>query len=70
MLTIRLSPEIEKRLRALAKKSGRTKSYLAREAIVRNIEDFEDYELARQRLDRGVKSIPLEELESEIDTTR
>ena len=35
MLALRLPPEIEKRLDALAKKTGRTKSFYAREAILR-----------------------------------
>jgi len=36
MLALRLPPDIEKRLDALAKKTGRTKSYYAREAILRH----------------------------------
>ena len=51
MLALRLPPEIEQRLAALAKKTGRSKSYYAREAILRQIEDIEDYYLARRRLD-------------------
>ena len=50
MLALRLPPEIEQRLDALAKKTGRSKSYYAREAILRQIEDIEDYYLARRRL--------------------
>ena len=42
MLALRLPPEIEQRLDALAKKTGRSKSYYAREAILRQIEDIED----------------------------
>ena len=53
MLALRLPPEIEQRLDALAKKTGRSKSYYAREAILRHIEDIEDYYLARRRLSRG-----------------
>ena len=39
---LRLPPEIEARLDALARKTGRSKSYYAREAILRQIEDIED----------------------------
>ena len=46
MLAIRLQPEIEKRLDALAKKTGRTKTFYAREAILQHLEDMEDYYLA------------------------
>ena len=34
MLSIRLDPDTEKRLAALAEKTGRTKSYYAREALL------------------------------------
>jgi RHH-type transcriptional regulator, rel operon repressor / antitoxin RelB len=50
MLAIRLSPEIEERLDRLAKRSGRTKTYYAREAILRHIEDLEDLQIAEERL--------------------
>jgi RHH-type transcriptional regulator, rel operon repressor / antitoxin RelB len=63
MLALRLPPEIEQRLDALAKKTGRSKSYYAREAIVRLIEDIEDYYLARRRLGRGGPRVTLESLE-------
>jgi RHH-type rel operon transcriptional repressor/antitoxin RelB len=63
MLALRLPPDIEQRLDALAKKTGRTKSYYAREAIVRQIEDIEDYYLARRRLARGGPRVTLETLE-------
>jgi RHH-type rel operon transcriptional repressor/antitoxin RelB len=67
MLALRLPIEIEKRLDALAKKSGRTKSFYAREAILRHIEDMEDYYLARRRLARGGRNIALEELERDLE---
>jgi len=66
MLTLRLSPEIEARLDALAKKTGRTKSFFAREAILRHIEGLEDFQLARRRLDRRGQPVSLEELEVEL----
>jgi RHH-type rel operon transcriptional repressor/antitoxin RelB len=66
MLALRLPPEVEKRLDALAKKTGRTKSFYAREAILRHIEDLEDYHLARRRLARPARTIPLEALEKEF----
>jgi RHH-type rel operon transcriptional repressor/antitoxin RelB len=53
MLALRLPPELEKRLDALAKKTGRTKSFYAREAIMRHIEDIEDQQLASSRAKRG-----------------
>jgi RHH-type rel operon transcriptional repressor/antitoxin RelB len=52
MLAIRLPSEIEARLEALAKATGRTKTYYAREAILEHLEDLEDTYLAEQTLER------------------
>jgi RHH-type rel operon transcriptional repressor/antitoxin RelB len=70
MLALRLSPDIEKRLNALAKKTGRTKSFYAREAILRHIEDLEDHHLARRRLTRRAPRVSLEALEDELSEKR
>ena len=66
MLALRLPSTIEKRLGRLAKKTGRTKSFYAREAIVRHIENLEDYHLARWRLGRSAPRVMLEALEREL----
>ena len=70
MLALRLPQEIEKRLEALARKTGRTKSFYAREAILRHLADLEDAHLTRERLKRGRGRVTLEELESELETER
>jgi RHH-type rel operon transcriptional repressor/antitoxin RelB len=46
MLVIRLPEDIEHRLGLLAKKTGRTKTYYAKEAILEHLEDLEDTYLA------------------------
>jgi RHH-type rel operon transcriptional repressor/antitoxin RelB len=66
MLAIRLPAEIEKRLDALAKETGRTKSFYVREAILEHLDDLEDIylaekELAEIRAGRDT-STPLEEV--------
>jgi len=66
MLALRLPQDIEKRLAALAKKTGRTKTFYAREAILRHLEDLEDYHLARRRLSRKAARVSLEALEREL----
>jgi RHH-type rel operon transcriptional repressor/antitoxin RelB len=66
MLALRLPPEIEQRLDALARKTGRTKSFYAREAILRHLEDIEDVYLAERRLKRSGERISLEALEKEL----
>lgn len=50
MLAIRLPAEVESRLDALAKATGRTKTFYAREAILAYLDDLEDVYLAEQRL--------------------
>lgn len=52
MLSIRLDPDIERRLSDLARRTGRTKSYYARELIEGNMEDLEDRYLAESRLEK------------------
>ena len=49
MLAIRLPGAIEQRLAALASETGRTKTALAREAILEYIDDLEDCHLAEAR---------------------
>ncbi len=66
MLAIRLPAEIEDRLEALAKATGRTKTFYAREAILEHIEDLEDIYLAEKRLEDvrtgRTKTVPLEKV--------
>ena len=50
MLAIRLDKDIEDRLTLLARKTGRTKTYYAREAILEHLQDLEDAYLATERL--------------------
>ena len=52
MLAIRLPATIEKRLEKLAKRTGRTKTFYAREAILRHLEELEDVYLAENSLAR------------------
>jgi RHH-type rel operon transcriptional repressor/antitoxin RelB len=66
MLAIRLPEAIETRLAGLAAETGRTKTALAREAIVEYIDDLEDYYLAEARARQNRKTIPLEDLEREL----
>lgn len=66
MLAIRLPHEIEDRLDALAKKTGRTKTYYVREALVEYLADLEDHYLAQERLKENRPSIPLDELERKL----
>lgn len=66
MLAIRLPEAIEERLNALASETGRSKTALAREAILEYIDDLEDYYLAEARAHRNRKTIPLDEVERKL----
>jgi RHH-type rel operon transcriptional repressor/antitoxin RelB len=63
MLALRLPEDVERRLEELARRTGRSKSYYAREAIIAHLEDLEDVYLAeeRNRTDSGGR-ISLEEM--------
>ncbi len=65
MLAIRLPETIEKRLDRLAKRTGRTKTYYAREAILQHLDELEDIYLVEKRLEAvrlgRTRTIPLEE---------
>lgn len=52
MLAVRLPEDIEKRLAALAKATGRTKSFYARRAIEEHLDELEDTYLAERTLER------------------
>lgn len=52
MLAVRLSSDTERRLDALAARTGRTKTFYAREAIEAHLDDLEDFYLAEERLRR------------------
>lgn len=71
MLAIRLPEDIERRLEKLAKATGRTKTFYAREAILEHLEDLEDVFLAERRLVAlragQTRALTLEEVERDLD---
>ena len=52
MLAIRLPQSVETRLEKLARRTGRTKTYYVREAILEHLKDLEDLYLAGRALER------------------
>lgn len=70
MLAIRLPEDIEKRLADLASKTGRTKTFYAKEAILEHLDEIEDKYLAINRLENPGKRWTLDELEQELDLDR
>ena len=67
MLAITLPPEIEGRLADLALKTGRTKTYYARQAILEKIEDMEDLYLAMNVIENPGRVWTMEEIETGLD---
>ncbi len=70
MLAIRLPEEIEKRLADLAAKTGRTKTFYAKEAILEHLDEIEDKYLAINRLENPGKRWTLDEVEQGLDLER
>lgn len=70
MLAIRLPEPIEARLQQLADRTGRSKTFYAREAILEHLDDLEDLYLAQQvssRIAAGLeRSHTLAEVEAQL----
>lgn len=70
MLSVRLPEELEQRLEALAKATGRSKTYYVREALIQKLEDMEDLYLAEAVMERIAsgeeKTTPLADVEREL----
>ncbi|MCP4664003.1 MAG: TraY domain-containing protein [bacterium] len=67
MLSIRLDPETERRLEALAARTRRTKSYYARKAITEALDEWEDIAIAIERIENPAKRYTMEEVEQMLD---
>lgn len=68
MLAVRLDPDLEARFNAVAKRTGRSKSFYAREALREKIEELEDIALLEEALrdpDLGQR-VSLEEMVREL----
>ena len=68
MLAVRLDKDIEARLERLAARTGRTKTFYAREAIETHLDNLEDFFLAEERLKdfRSGDAVPLADLKAEL----
>ena len=69
MLALRLPADVESRLEELARRTGRTKSYYAREAIVAHLAELEELYLAEAELEeirKGARTYPLSDVEREL----
>jgi RHH-type rel operon transcriptional repressor/antitoxin RelB len=66
VLAISLPEKIEERLERLAKRTGRTKAYYIRQAVIEHLQDIEDVEVADKRLENlrsgKTRTVPLSQL--------
>jgi RHH-type transcriptional regulator, rel operon repressor / antitoxin RelB len=65
--SIRVEPEIERRLAELARRTGRSRTFYIKEAILDHLEDLEDTylgeEALREHRESGEPSVALEDVE-------
>lgn len=68
MLAVRLDADLEARLNAVVKSTGRSKSYYLREALREKIEELEDIALLEEALKTydPSKNISLEQMKREL----
>jgi RHH-type rel operon transcriptional repressor/antitoxin RelB len=66
MLSLRLDPETESRLAALASLTGRTKTFYLRELIEENLDDLEDRYLAEARLEQRYTPITSSQMRKDL----
>ena len=66
MLALRLEKDLERKLSALARVSGKSKSEIVRDALLKLIEDREDLAIAEKALRRTRSAKPLKQLRKEL----
>lgn len=68
--TIRLDSKTERRLAALSKSTGRTKSWYLREAIQDYLDEWEDYHIALCRLEKEKEEIDIKDVRRRLGLVR
>ena len=67
MITIRLPPDIERRIDDLVSRAGHTKTFYVTEAVLEYLDDLEEKYLALNRLEHPAKRWTLENVEQGVD---
>jgi predicted DNA-binding protein len=70
VLTVRLDPDLEKRLARLSKRTGRAKAFYVKKALAEFLDEQEDYTIAMSRLEDDLPSIPLREVVKRLGLDR
>ncbi len=69
MIAVRMPAEVEARLDKLSRRTGRTKTYYVREAVLEHLDDLEDLYLAEEELKAirgGSKTYTLDEVRKDL----
>jgi len=66
MVRVELTKEIEERLEALARETGRSTEDCLRDAVMEYLEEQEDYLIAKSRLAKGRAGVALDEVERRL----
>ncbi len=67
MIAVRLPAEVEERIAKLAARTGRTKTFYIKEAILEHLDEMEDKYLALDRLERPARRWTLDEMKQGLD---
>jgi RHH-type rel operon transcriptional repressor/antitoxin RelB len=66
ILAVRLPSDLDERLSSLAKRTGRTKTFYAKEALLRYLDDMEDTFIAIERSEKPGKRLSMREAEKAL----
>ena len=66
-IAVRLQKELHQRLSSLATRTGRSKSFYVKQALVRYLEDMEDLYLAVDRIENPGDRVSMEEAKRILD---
>lgn len=69
MIAVRMPAEVEERLESLSRKTGRTKTFYVRQAVVEHLDDLEDLYLAEEELRAiraGARTYTIDEVRKDL----
>ena len=70
MISLRLGKDLEDRLKHLAERTGRTKTYYVQQLLEEHLDEMEDRYLAEQRLETPAPRLSSNEMRQELGLDR